>query len=160
MEQLIDAILQALSDAEITAVKQLPQISFPHLTAPVTAVGLHAAKAADYALFCYLGKTERNGEDFELYGKELKAEIFLQTVCPRRLGAECCMQQTDRIVELLAEPMQAVSLTGFSVGACEYDAQADVFSMTVTAQVRAYLYALSTEDETEFTEFILKGEVQ
>ena len=31
---------------------------------------------------------------------------------------------------------------------------------TITAKVRAYLYALANDDETEFTDFILKGAVQ
>ena len=159
MEQLIEAILAALEAAGITAARQFPAGRLPHLTAPVTAVGLKAAKASDGTMFSYLGKTVRNEEELELYGRELEAEIFLETFCPRRLGAENCMQQTNAIVQLLSEPVNGVSLTEFTVGGCGFDELADAFTMTVTADVRAYLYALSEEDGTEFTDFILKGEV-
>ena len=100
-----------------------------------------------------------NGEERELYGRRLEAEIFLETVCPRRLGAEGCMEQTDAIVQRFSEPVNGVSLTEFTVGACAFDETADAFTMTVTAKLKAYLYALSEEDGTEFTDFILKGEI-
>ena len=37
---------------------------------------------------------------------------------------------------------------------------ADCYSCKVTAHALAYVYALANEEETEFTDFILKGEVQ
>lgn len=159
MEQLIGAILAALEQAGITAARQFPAGRLPHLTAPVTAVGLKAARGTDGALFSYLGKTVQGGKELELYGRELKAEVLLQSVCPRRLGAAACMQQTDAIVQLLSVPVSGISMTELTVGGCEFDEAADTFTMTVTAGVRAYLYALSEEDGAEFTEFILKGEV-
>ena len=160
MEQLIEAILRILQEAGFPAVRQMPQGKYPHLEGAVTAVGLQAAKTAQSRRFSYLGRTEKDGEELELYGKELEAEIFLQTLCPRSRGAEAAMQRTDEIAQMLSGPLDAVSLSGFSVGPCSYDAQADVFTMTVTAQVSAYLYALAEEDGTEFTDFILKGEVK
>ncbi len=160
MEQLIEAILRILQEAGFPAVRQMPQGKYPHLNGAVTAVGLQAAKTAQLRRFSYLGKTEKEGEELELYGKELEAEVFLQSICPRSKGAQTVMQRTDEIAQLLAGPMDTVSLSGFSVGPCTYDAQTDVFTMTVTAQVSAYLYALAEEDGTEFTDFILKGEVK
>ena len=46
------------------------------------------------------------------------------------------------------------------MGTCAYDAVSDCFRCTITAKTRAYLYALANEDGTEFTDFILKGEVK
>ena len=54
----------------------------------------------------------------------------------------------------------SVQLAGITVGACEYDAQSDCFVCPVRAQAQAYVYAVTDEDETEFTDFILKGAVK
>ena len=43
---------------------------------------------------------------------------------------------------------------------CRFAADADCYSCKVTAHALAYVYALANEEETEFTDFILKGEVQ
>ena len=61
---------------------------------------------------------------------------------------------------LLAEEPGGVRIESFSVGTCAYDAVSDCFRCTITAKTRAYLYALANEDGTEFTDFILKGEVK
>ena len=53
-----------------------------------------------------------------------------------------------------------MQFAGITVGACEYDAQSDCFVCPVRAQAQAYVYAVTDEDETEFTDFILKGAVK
>ena len=46
------------------------------------------------------------------------------------------------------------------MGACTYDAGCDCFLCPLTAQLKAYVYATANEDETEFTDFMLKGEIR
>lgn len=157
MEQLIKALLRALQDAGIVCVRQTPPGQMPQLRAPVTAVALAAARATQGAMYEYLGKTP---EGLSLFGKRLEADVRLSVHAPRTLGSASCQQEVERIAGLLSGKLPALTLTGFTVGACAYDAGCDCFICPVTAQLCAYVYATANEDETEFTDFMLKGEIR
>ena len=157
MEQLMQAFLEALEAAGISAVRQQPQLSLPLLSAPVTAVGLAGAKGAEQAFFEYLGMTEQDGSEVPLFGRRLEADVTLAVYCPKRLGGARCMEEADTICQLLSGTLNGISFGGFTVEPCCYEADSDLFRCRIHVQARAYLYALSDEDETEFTDFILKG---
>lgn len=157
MEQLIQAFLAALSAVGITAVRQQPQLTLPLLSAPVTAVGLAGAKGEEQAFFEYLGELEQEGGTVSLYGRRLEAEISLTVYCPKKLGGQRCRQEADSICQLLSGSLNGIRFAGFSVEPCRYEPESDLFRCGITVQARAYLYALPNEDETEFTDFILKG---
>ena len=108
-------------------------------------------------MYEYLGQTP---EGESLFGKRLEADVRLTAVCPRALGSEACQKQAERVAELLSGKVAGVTLAGYTVGACVYDAGCDCFVCPVTAQVKAYVYASANEDETEFTDFMLKGEIR
>ncbi len=157
MEQLVTAVFDALKAAGIVCVRQTPQGVMPRLRAPVTAVTLAAARAMEHAMYEYLGQTPQGKS---LYGKRLEADVRMTCVCPRTLGSSCCQQQAQRVAELLCGQVPGVCLTGYTVGECGYDAGCDCFVCPVTAQLKAYVYATADEEETEFTDFMLKGEVR
>ena len=160
MEQLIEAILKWLKETGFSAVRQMPQGVFPQLKGSVIAVGVRKAEAKQAGFFSYLGLWETDGKLVSVYGKTLEAEVSMQVITPQGLGAKRCMQETDALLTKLSQPIDGVTLSAVSVGECRYEAEADVFICTVCAQARAYLYAVSNEEETEFTDFILKGEAQ
>ena len=123
--------------------------------------GLQGAKSGAAAQFSYLGMREDDdGGRTALYGCELSAEILMQIFAPRRGGSAACYAETEKVVAALSGGAAGVQLAGITVGACEYDAQSDCFVCPVRAQAQAYVYAVTDEDETEFTEFILKGAVK
>lgn len=157
MEQLVTAVMAALQEAGIACTRQTPMGVMPKLKGPVTAVCLAAAKTAGGGMYDYLGLTE-DGQN--LYGRMLEAEVRLTTLCPRTMGSALCQKQTDEIAALLSGRIPAVALAGYSVGECSFDAASDCFTCQVTAQVRAYVYATSNDEETEFLDFMLKGEVR
>ena len=160
MEQLMQAFLAILKRAGFTAVRQMPQGVMPRLKGPVVAVSLAALDAAQMGFFEYLGKLEREGNIVPLYGKRLRAEVLLQVVSPEALGAERCAQEAEKLCTKLSEQLPGIVLTGFSAGPCSYDKTGDFFLCEVKAKASAYLYAEANEEETEFTDFILKGAVQ
>ena len=161
MDRMIAAIIRAITAAGMHAVKAFPQGGMPALTKPCTAVGLLRAKGAERTGFSYLGVQETaDGTRTPLYGKSLEAEIYLQLFCPRALGASACMQEAERLAAVLAAPIAGVRLGAFTVEACRYDAVSDCYQCRLCAQASGYLYASADEDETEFTDFILKGEVK
>lgn len=161
MERLIEAVIALLREAGVCAVRAFPQGAMPELAAPCTAVGLRQAKSAGRAVYRYLGVEERtDGVLTPLYGRALEAEVFLQIFSPRRLGAAQCMQERERVTAALARPSQIVRLGALTVGTCEYQAESDCFVCGLTVEAEAYLYALTNEEESAFTDFILKGEVK
>ena len=157
MEQLVTAILDALKKAGVACARQTPQGQMPQLRGPVTAVSLAAARAMEHAFYEDLGQTQE-GEN--LFGKRLEADVKLTVVCPRALGSARCQKEAARVAELLSGQIAGVTLVGYTVGACAYDAGCDCFVCPLTAQMKAYVYATANEDETEFTDFMLKGEVR
>lgn len=161
MDELIAALLRALEKAQITAVKAFPEGIMPKLTGPVTAVGIREMKGGANGAYTYLGmQPDGTGAARALYGRRLEAEALMQVYCPRSLGGRACMTESERVAALLAGEPGGVRIESFSVGTCAYDAVSDCFRCTITAKTRAYLYALANEDGTEFTDFILKGEVK
>lgn len=160
MEQLIAAVLKWMQAAGFSAVRGTPKGFWPELPAPVTAVSMGKSEAEQAGLFSYLGVMEEKGKYTALYGKRLKAEVKLQTFSPESLGLDACAQEADRIITALSGGIAGLTVTGFTTQPCAYDEDADCFCITTDVQVQAYLYALANEDETEFTDFILKGEVQ
>ena len=160
MEQLIEVFLKWLKDAGFSAVRAMPDGIFPQLGGTVVAVSVAKAKAEDAGFFSYLGLMEIDGTERALYGKALETEVALKVVSPQALGAKACMQQADTLLTKLSQPIAGVTLLEVSAEECRYEAETDVFSCTLTAKTKAYLYAVSNEEETEFTEFMLKGEVQ
>lgn len=157
MELLVGAFLNALTEGKIVCARQTPAGVMPKLKGPVTAVQMTAARAMEQAVYQYLGVSD---EGVSLYGRKLEAEVRLLTICPRTLGSGKCSEQAQRTAELLCHGIAGVTIAGYTVGACTFDAQSDCFLQPVTAQVKAYLYATADEDETEFTDFMLKGEVR
>ena len=157
MDELISALLRAFTQAELNAVRAIPDGMAPHLTEPVTAVGLESAKGLESGLYNYLGLRVYEGELRPLYGKRLQAALLLTVCCPRRLGAARCAQEADAVTAMLLEGVPGVRITGFTEEGCVYEEKSDCFCCRMTAQAEGYLYAVADEDETEFTDFILKG---
>ena len=161
MDELIAALVRTLRQAGLAAVKAFPEGLLPKLEGPVTAVGIQEMKSGGNGAYVYLGmQTDENGTNRALYGRALEMEAFLQIYCPRRLGGRACMEESEKAAQVLSQPVGGVQIESFSVGPCSYDAGSDCFRCTLTAKTRAYLYALANDDETEFTDFILKGEVR
>ena len=107
MELLIEALIAALEQAGLRAVKAFPQGLMPHLEKPVTAVGIAEAKSVD-GPYAYLGMQEdKNGALRALYGKTLETEAVLEVYCPRSLGGRACMEEAERVAALLGAPLGA-----------------------------------------------------
>ncbi len=160
MEQLIEAVLAWLKGAGFQAVRQMPEGVFPELTGAVIAVGLQKAEATDAGLYSYLGVMETDGKTVSLYGRRLETEVTMEVVSPENLGAKGCMEVSNALLTKLSGGIPGLTLTKTVMEGCRFAADADCFCCTVTVTALAYLYALAKEEETEFTDFILKGEVQ
>ena len=88
------------------------------------------------------------------------AEISMEALCPEEQGAKRCMQAADALVTKLSGGVPGLTISRICAEECRFAADTDCYSCKVTAHALAYVYALANEEETEFTDFILKGEVQ
>lgn len=160
MEQLIEAVLKWLKEMGFSAGRRTPGRIFSPLEQTVVAVGIEKAEAKDAGLFSYLGQTQIDGKSVSLYGRRLEAELALEVLAPASLGAKGCMKEADTLLTKLSGGISGISLGKASVEGCRFLADEDCFGCKAIVQAQAYLYALSNEEETEFTDFMLKGEVQ
>ena len=160
MEQLIEAVLKWLKEQGFSAGRRTPGRIFSPLEKTVVAVGIEKAEAKDAGLFSSLGQAQIEGKSVSLYGRRLEAELALEVLSPAALGAKGCMKEADALLTKLSGTIAGISLGEISVEACRFLADEDCFGCKVTVKAQAYLYALSNEEETEFTDFMLKGEVQ
>ena len=84
----------------------------------------------------------------------------MEALCPEEQGAKRCMQAADALVTKLSGGVPGLTISRICAEECRFAPDADCYSCKVTAHALAYVYALANEEETEFTDFILKGEVQ
>ena len=160
MEQLMEAVLTWLKDAGFQAVRRMPEGEFPELSGAVVAVGLEKAEATDAGLYSYLGVTEMDGKTVSIYGRRLEAQVAMEVVSPENLGAKACMEASGALLTKLSGGIPGLTVTKTVMEACRFEADMDCYCCKVTVAALAYIYALANEDETEFTDFMLKGEVR
>ena len=156
----MEAVLQWLKGAGFQAVRRMPEGNVPELSGAVVAVGLEKAEAADAGLYSYLGVLETDGKAVSLYGKRLEAQVTMEVVSPEDLGAKACMEASSALLTKLSGGIPGLTVTKTVMEGCRFEADMDCYCCKMTATALAYIYALANEDETEFTDFMLKGEVR
>lgn len=156
----MEAVLTWLKDAGFQAVRRMPEGEFPELSGAVVAVGLGKAEATDAGLYSYLGVTEIDGKAVSLYGKRLETQVTMEVVSPEDLGAKACMEASSALLTKLSGGIPGLAISKTVMEGCRFEADMDCYCCKMTATALAYIYALANEDETEFTDFMLKGEVR
>lgn len=156
----MEAVLTWLKDAGYQAVRRMPDGNFPELSGVVVAVGLEKAEATDAGLYSYLGVTEIDGKAVSLYGKRLETQVTMEVVSPENLGAKACMEASSALLTKLSGGIPGLAIAKTVMEGCRFEADMDCYCCKMTATALAYIYALANEDETEFTDFMLKGEVR
>ena len=156
----MEAVLTWLKDAGFQAVRRMPEGEFPELSGAVVAVGLGKAEATDAGLYSYLGVTEIDGKAVSLYGKRLETQVTMEVVSPEDLGAKACMEASSALLTKLSGGIPGLAIAKTVMEGCRFEADMDCYCCKMTVTALAYVYALANEEETEFTDFMLKGEVR
>lgn len=160
-KELVERFVRALRDAGVRACAAYPASPARRLAAPETTVSLARAAAAAAGLGHYLGARddpERGAQ--ELYGRSLEAGFRLRVASPVALGGERCAAEADRVADVLLAGVDGLELRGFSVEPCGYDQRTDCFVCTVTADIRARMYAPAGAQEGPVGDFTLEGELR
>ena len=156
----MEAVLTWLKDAGFQAVRRMPEGEFPELSGAVVAVGLGKAEATDAGLYSYLGVTEIDGKAVSLYGKRLETQVTMEVVSPEDLGAKACMEASSALLTKLSGGIPGLAISKTVMEGCRFEADMDCYCCKMTVTALVYVYALANEEETEFTDFMLKGEVR
>ena len=156
----MDAVLAWLKGAGFQAVRRMPEGEFPELSGAVVAVGLEKAEATDAGLYSYLGVTEIDGKAVSLYGKRLETQVTMEVVSPENLGAKACMEASSALLTKLSGGIPGLAIAKTVMEGCRFEVDMDCYCCKMTVTALAYVYALANEEETEFTDFMLKGEVR
>ena len=156
----MEAVLTWLKDAGFQAVRRMPEGEFPELSGAVVAVGLGKAEATDAGLYSYLGVTEIDGKAVSLYGKRLETQVTMEVVSPEDLGAKACMEASSALLTKLSGGIPGLAIAKTVMEGCRFEADMDCYCCKMTVTALVYVYALANEEETEFTDFMLKGEVR
>ena len=161
MQQLIGTVLDALREAGVYAEQGGKGCRMQEPSGAVTAVMLQSAECKGAPRCDYLGLTEQpDGSLLPVYGLRVEAVVALQIVAPATASDAVLMEQADALTALLAQGIAGIHCTGFRLGEYCFDAESDTVSRTLSVQVSACVHATANADETEFTDFILKGELQ
>ena len=161
MQRIIDAIFSAMQAAGFSAVRRGGSAKMGKLTAAKTAVSLASAVCTEPIAYRYLGTREQpSGIVLPLYGCKTALEAVLEVFAPRTLGAAACSAEAEKLMQFLLGGIDGVRVQKLEVGPCTFEPEADVFCVKITLTAEGFLYALANEDDTEFTDFILKGEIR
>ncbi len=157
MRQLTAPVVAALGQAGLPACQAMPATVMPHLKQAACGVSLRQAQATQAGLYEYLGVLQDPDKgQVELYGRRLEGDLDLQILSPALSGGACCVQAGELAMEVLLSGIDGLRIGRIDQGPCTFDQVSDCFTMTLTAHIEAYIYAIAKEGEG-FTDFTLKG---
>ena len=158
MGELISRILALLEAAGLPAEERLPSHPYRRVTDARANVQLRKLKSVGSGLGNYLGLSEtEDGGTVERYGKKMTAEIRIRVLAA---DASAASEAASTVWETAEAGIPGVSVTGIELSEGSFDAQSDCFVQDVTVSVLASLWAERTNNDTEFLNFHLEGEMQ
>ena len=158
MGELISRILALLEAAGLPAEERLPSHPYRRVTDARANVQLRKLKSVGSGLGDYLGLSEtEDGGTVERYGKKMTAEIRIRVLAA---DASAASEAASTVWETAEAGIPGVSVTGIELSEGSFDAQSDCFVQDVTVSVLASLWAERTNNDTEFLNFHLEGEMQ
>jgi hypothetical protein len=122
----------------------------------VTAVGAKETAIDESGAIEYLGEKtdEKTQQPVSVYGRRMRLTLLLEVYAPRELGAAGCETAAETALP------EGLKLKTIQWGKAGWDKTAGMFRLEANAKYAAYFVAEAAEDETVFTDFVLKGTVK
>ena len=140
--QVKRAVIAAIAAAGGTAVKRYGEEKFRTCARAVTAVGARETV-------------------IETFGRRMTLTLSLDVYAPRELGADGCGEEAEKVTQALTAALpEGLRLRELRWGAAEWDKATGMFRLCASARYAAYFLCERAEDETVFTDFVLKGTVK
>ena len=158
MDEITTRVIAALQQAGIAATTQFPVGFMPRLAEAAAAVELQSIRAASGSFLDYLGITEDPEKGpLERYGRKMEGTVLVRICAP---DAASVRTAAETAVSVLGVGLKNVTVEETAAEETVFDQAADCFRKDVLVRFSAYFCALRTEDDTEFLDFKLEGEIR
>ena len=157
--QVKRAVMAAIAAAGGAAVESYSVEQLKCYQTAVTAVGAKETAIDESGAIEYLGEKtdEKTQQPVSVYGRRMRLTLLLEVYAPRELGAAGWETVTQALMTALPEGLKLKSLQW---GKASWDKTTGMFRLEANAKYAAYFVAEAAEDETVFTDFVLKGTVK
>lgn len=160
LDQVKEAIIQALAQAGTRAVPALAPGWAKDYDTPVVAVGLRMGESRGIAMGNYLGQ-QVEAETLavrEVYGMQLELLLSMDVFSPAELGAQGCDDALTALHQAMMEGLPCgIKPTELKWEETNWDADTGMFLRRGSLSCSACFLALADEEGTLLTDFILKG---
>ena len=143
--QVKRAVSAAIKAAGCAAIESYSEEQLKRYATAVAAVGTKETVIEESGAIEYLGEKvdEATQETVSVYGRKMLLTLLIEVYVPRTVGAA-----------------EGLKLRTLQWGKTGWDKTTGMFRLDASAKYAAYFVAEAAEDETVFTDFVLKGTVK
>ena len=161
--QVKSALMQAIAAAGCAAVGAYDTERLKRYDTAVAAVGARGARITTAGMADYLGqrRDEKTQTLREVYGRNVEIRTTVDVFAPRLLGADGCETAAEQVTQALSEALpEGLRLRELRWEQTQWDRASGMFRRSGEADYAALFVAETEEDETVFTDCVLKGTVK
>lgn len=161
--QVKRAVAAAIKAAGCAAIEGYSEEQLKRYATAVAAVGTKETVIEESGAAQYLGEKvdEATQETVSVYGRKMLLTLLIEVYAPRTLGAAGCEKAAEMVTQALMTALpEGMKLRELHLGQTEWDKVTGMFRLRASAAYEAYFLCEMAEDETVFTDFVLKGTVK
>lgn len=161
--QVKHAVAAAIKAAGCAAIESYSEEQLKRYEAAVAAVGTKETVIEESGAIEYLGEKvdEMTQEMVAVYGRKMLLTLLIEVYVPRTVGAAGCEEAAEAITQAMMTALpEGLKLRTLQWGKTGWDKTTGMFRLDASAKYAAYFVAEAAEDETVFTDFVLKGTVK
>ncbi len=163
MNTVADAVVSILKESGFDACREYPETPFLQKKGARIVVGVEKADCCSPGMGDYLGvkKAAGGSAESDVYGKRLEIGLALEIFAPFEgaAGARLCSETADRIFKLASEFPPGIKPKEMEIREIAEDEELCAFRCICRLKCTAYFVAEVQEDESVFSDFILKGNI-
>ena len=160
--QVKRAVSAAIKAAGCAAIESYSEEQLKRYATAV-AVGTKETVIEESGAIEYLGEKvdEATQETVSVYGRKMLLTLLIEVYVPRTVGAAGCEEAAEAITQAMMTALpEGLKLRTLQWGKTGWDKTTGMFRLDASAKYAAYFVAEAAEDETVFTDFVLKGTVK
>ena len=161
--QVKRAVSAAIKAAGCAAIESYSEEQLKRYATAVAAVGTKETVIEESGAIEYLGEKvdEMTQEMVAVYGRKMLLTLLIEVYVPRTVGAAGCEEAAEAITQAMMTALpEGLKLRTLQCGKTGWDKTTGMFRLRASAAYEAYFLCEMAEDETVFTDFVLKGTVK
>ena len=154
-DSVISSVIDWLCDANINAVKKFPATKLNRQKSTV-AVSIKSGVMTSTGAGNYMGICDARGKIYEVYGSRAELSFALDIYTPDNSSAEIF----DGIANAVRELPDGLKFKSLECESPEFDEGSGMFCRKCILNCTAIMVRTENEERTEFTDFVLRGELK